>query len=245
MIVIAKIAFVMYNTFWVIKMKKLLKSMLIIILAVCMLVTITGCGKKEEKEEPKKAEISNVTNDISTTDEAETTNISMGEWNGNKYTNDYLGMKFNLPTGWTRYSDEEIAEMMNISGEILKDEEQINIELAKLTSVYYLAASDPETLDNVMLMTEKPIMDVTTELYLNTLKTQLENLNSINYEVGETGKEKVGNREFDTLTTKATTNGVNMIQKYYIYKSGDHFIDIIVTSNSGEQAINKIIKSFE
>lgn len=243
MIVIAKIAFVMYNTFWVINMKKLLKSMLIIILAVCMLVTITGCGKKEEKEEPKKAEISKVDANADTTET--TTEISMGEWNGNTYTNNYLGLKFNLPTGWTHYSDEEIAEMMNISEEVLKDEEQINIELAKLTSVYYLAASDPETLDNVMLMTEKPIMDVTTELYLNTLKTQLENLNSINYEVGETGKEKIGNREFDTLTTKATTNGVTMIQKYYIYKSGDHFIDIIVTSNSGEQAINKIIKSFE
>ena len=36
-----------------------------------------------------------------------------------------------------------------------------------------------------------------------------------------------------------------MTQKYYIYKVDKYVIGIIVTSTSGEQKINDIMKSFE
>lgn len=221
-------------------MKKAIKIALMILLVASMLFVLTGCG--EEKENP--AVDNNTTTEEQTADEPKT-EFSMGEWKDNTYENKFLGLKFNLPEGWTYSSDEEIAQMMNIGSELLNDDQKKAAELAKLTSVYYMVANDPNTGNNVSIMSEKPLMDVTTEYYLNQLKTQLTAVESMNYEIGDTSKEKVSGKEFETLTVTASMSGIEVAQKYYVYKMDEYFVCIIATSTSGETGINDIIKSFE
>lgn len=169
----------------------------------------------------------------------------MGEWKGNTYSNEFLGLKFNLPQGWAYSSDEEIAQMMNVGAELLNDDQKIAAELAKLTSVYYMVANNPNTGDSVSILSEKPMMDVTTEYYLDQLKTQLAAVESMNYEIGDTSKEKVSGKEFETLTVTASMSGIEVAQKYYVCKMDEYFVCIIATSTSGETGINDMIKSFE
>lgn len=220
-------------------MKKVLKSMLAIVLTASMLFVLSGCGNKEEEKATNDNEKTNIEQ------ENKTVEFSMGSWSDNVYSNDFLGLKFKIPNGWKYSSDEEIAEMMNLGTELLNDEQKAAAEISKLNNAYYMVANDPNTGDNISIISEKPAMEVTTEFYINQLKTQLQNVNTINYEIGETSKETVAGKECDTLTVDASMSGVKMTQRYYIYKVDKYVVCIISTSTSGEQKINDIMKNFE
>lgn len=220
-------------------MKKVLKSMLAIVITASMLFVLSGCGNKEEEKTTNDNEKMNVEQ------ENKTVEFSMGSWSDNVYSNDFLGLKFKLPNGWKYSSDEEIAEMMNLGTELLNDEQKAAAEISKLNNAYYMVANDPNTGDNISIISEKPAMEVTTEFYINQLKTQLQNVNTINYEIGETSKETVAGKECDTLTVDASMSGVKMTQRYYIYKVDKYVICIISTSTSGEEKINDMMKNFE
>lgn len=213
-------------------MKKIIKNTLLIILVASMLFLLAGCGAKDVTTDNEEGK-------------TESKEFSMGKWENNVYTNDFLGLKFNLPEGWSYSSDEEIAKMMDLGTDLLNDEQKMAAEVSKLTSAYYMVANDPNTGNNVVLLSEKPLIDLTVDSYLNQLKNQLTSVDSIKYEMGEEGKETIANKEFTTLTSTATMNNVTMIQKYYVYKLDKYFVSIIATSTTKDAGINEIIRSFE
>lgn len=228
-------------------MKKAIKIALMILLVASMLFVLTGCGK-EEKVTTNNTNTGNEQVALESENaekENSKTELSMGEWKGNTYSNEFLGLKFNLPQGWAYSSEKDIAEMMDIGSELLNDDQKIAAELAKLTSVYYMVANNPNTGDSVTILSEKPLQDVTAKYYLDQLKTQLQALESMNYEIGDTSKEKVSGKEFETLTVTASMSGIEVAQKYYVCKMDEYFVCIIATSTSGETAINDIMKSFK
>ena len=239
-------------------MKKAIKIALIILLIASMLFVLTGCGKEEKvstnegaaenkeivlEEEVLSADTETLSED---TEKEETkTEISMGKWIGDTYKNEFLGIEFVLPQGWERVTDEEIAAMMNIGAEMLNDDQKIGAELAKLTSAYYMSVKNPNTGDNLTILTEKPTMNVTEEFYLNQLKTQLEAVESMNYEIGEISKENVSGKEFKSVIATASVSGIEVGQKYFVRKMDKYFVCIIVTSTSGANTIDTIMRSFK
>ena len=147
-------------------MKKTLKTMLVIAMLSIVIISMTACGKKEEKnidnkKEENIAESINETNknntevvennqtttdDNSTTgNETKTTDISRGEWIGNQYVNEFANIKFNLPSGWSKYSDEQIAQVMNVGVELLNDDQKKLAELAQSMVIYGMVANDDTT----------------------------------------------------------------------------------------------------
>jgi len=222
-------------------MKKTIKSLLILILIGSMLFVLTGCGDKENTKKEEIVEQKQETN----VDETEKPKFSMGEWNDNVYTNDFLGLKFNLPEGWTYSSDEEIAEMMSIGAEMLNDDQKNLAEIAELYGVYYMVAQDPIKGNNVNVFSEKQITEIDSKTYIDALKTQLLAVQSISYEVVGTSEEKIGDIETTTLTLNANTSGIEIMQKYYIYKIDKYMVGIIATSLNGETGIDEIIECFE
>ena len=171
--------------------------------------------------------------------------FSIGEWNGNVYTNDFLGISYKLPDGWTKLSDEEIAAVMHLGIEMLNDNQKALADLAKLTVVYYMLAKSPATGENISVFTEKVPVDVTAIYYLENLKAQLPTITAINYTIGEFTKETVGGREYDVLTATAEASGRTLTQKYYCYKLGKYFLSIIASSMNGEKAVDNLIKAFD
>ncbi len=218
-------------------MKKILKNILGIVLIISMLFLLAGCGNKDEEDTAKKNEETNIKQ------EEQIVEFSMGEWNDNVYENNFLGIKFNLPEGWKSSTDEEIAEMMNLGVEMLNDDQKAAAELAELTSVTYVVANNPNTGNSVTIMSEKPLMEVTTEYYITQLRTQLSAIESMKYEIGETSKEKIADTEYDVLTVSVPDYGI--MQKYYVHKMDKYIICIIATSVNGETGINEIIECFE
>lgn len=225
-------------------MKKTIKYLSILLIVGSMMLVLTGCGDKEnvkKEDEGKVVEQKQETN----VEQEKKVEFSMGEWNNNVYTNDFLGLKYNLPEGWTYSSEEEIAKMMNVGTELLNDDQKVAAEIAELSGVYYMVAQNPTKGNNVNIFSEKQLTDVTTKDYIEALKTQLLALQSMDYEVVGTSKEKIGNIETDTLTLNVEASGVKIMQKYYIYKIDKYMIGIIATSVEGETGINEIVKCFE
>ena len=244
-------------------MKKTLKTILVIAMLSIVIISMTACGKKEEnnvdnKKEENRAESINETNknntavvknNQTTTDdnnttgnETKTTDISRGEWNGNQYVNEFANIKFNLPSGWSKYSDEQIAQVMNVGVELLNDDQKKLAELAQSMVIYGMVANDDTTKANVSVLLEKPTMKITPESYATSLKQQLEAVSSIQYKVNETATAKVGSEEYIALTSTASVSGVEIGQSYYI--RGDYIITIIVTT-TGEGQLDTILKCFE
>ena len=216
-------------------MKKTLKTILVIAMLSIVIISMTACGKKEEnnvdnKKEENRAESINETNknntavvknNQTTTDdnnttgnETKTTDISRGEWNGNQYVNEFANIKFNLPSGWSKYSDEQIAQVMNVGVELLNDDQKKLAELAQSMVIYGMVANDDTTKANVSVLLEKPTMKITPESYATSLKQQLEAVSSIQYKVNETATAKVGSEEYTALTSTASVSGVEIGQSY-------------------------------
>lgn len=246
-------------------MKKTLKTILVIAMLSIVIISMTACGKKEEnnvdnKKEENRAESINETNknntavvknNQTTTDdnnttgnETKTTDISRGEWNGNQYVNEFANIKFNLPSGWSKYSDEQIAQVMNVGVELLNDDQKKLAELAQSMVIYGMVANDDTTKANVSVLLEKPTMKITPESYATSLKQQLEAVSSIQYKVNETATAKVGSEKYTALTSTASVSGVEIGQSYYIRAEGDYIITIIVTT-TGEGQLDTILKCFE
>lgn len=218
-------------------MKKILKNMLIILLTASMLFLFVGCGNKEES-----TNTNNTTNEQTSGEQK--VEFSMGEWNDNVYTNDFLGLKFNLPDGWVYSSDEEMAESLNKGLELFDDNQREKLEEALETKgIYYLQAIDSTTNNNVQVFTEKVATGISEEYYLEQVSKQLSELETIDYNIGEIAKEKVSNKEYTIL--KVEIPEYDVLQKYFIYKKDNYIVGIIVTSITGETAISEVIKNFE
>lgn len=221
-------------------------------IALLMVLALAGCNNNETPivDDTNINDSSTVIEDTANTNEdttPETSNteseISMGNWNESVYTNDFLNLKYTLPEGWISYSDEEIAKLMNVSSELAFGEKDFIKEIAKLTSVYYLFTQSPTNGNNVSVLTEKPLVDVTVEYYINQLKTQLAAMTTIKYEIGETSTSKIGDKDVTVLSVSAPD--YNLLQKYYVYKVDEYFVGIVATSSTGEDGINEIISCFE
>lgn len=218
-------------------MKKTLKTILIAGLLLCVVLVMAGCGKQEENKENNEV-ANNSTNELVTNN----VEVSRGEWNGNQYANDFAKVKFNLPEGWTKATDEEIANLMNVGVEMLNEEQQKLAEIAEQTTVYCMVVNDPSTSASVMIMLEKPTLKVTPEYYLTSVKQQLEAVDSMEYTLGEQYTKNVGGEEY--IAMDATVANYPVAQSYYVKAEGDYILAIIITTTE-EGQLDKILNAFE
>ena len=174
-----------------------------------------------------------------------TVNYSMGSWNGNTYSNSFLGFKFTLPNGWQKYSNDQISSLY--AGVLDNNKDLFNLDTEELknainqSSVFYVFAYNPNTGSNIQIMSEKPAYDVTVDQYIEAVKSGLSTMTNINYSNLQTSKKTIGGVDFTVLTTTASLNGKTMNQGYYTRKVGDIFASIIVTDTSNEVKINDLV----
>lgn len=223
-------------------MKKSTKIILIIIAVVLCLVAAFVLLQKDTDNNVSGNESGN---NGSSQDNNASTAFSMGGWSNNVYKNDFLGLEFHLPQGWAYYSQSEIAEMMNIGVELLNDDQKAYAELSKLTSIYYMVANNPNTGNNISILSEKTTVDYTVDYYINQLKTQLASLESVNYTIGETSTKVIAGKAYQVLSVSTNISGVTVVQEYFIRKLDKYFVCIIVTDVDPQQTISDIIANFK
>lgn len=216
-------------------MKKVLKTILIAGMLCIVTLTMSGCGKEKE-ENKNQEEVAN--NQENTT----VVSFSRGEWKDNQYRNDFAKIKFNLPEGWEKATDEEIANLMNIGVEALNEDQQKLAELSAKNTLYGMVANDPNSGANIMITLEKPTLKVTPEYYLSSVKQQLEAVESIKYTVGEAYNKDIAGNKY--VVADAKVSGYPIEQSYYIRAEGDYIIGIIITT-TGDGQLEEILNCFE
>lgn len=202
--------------------KKLL--LIVSIVAICI-ACFSACGKKDESN-----------------------NNIRGAWKDNVYTNDFIDLTFNLPDKWTYATDEEMNNVFQSTNEVVEESDKVFMEISEIKSLNEMMAQNVYSGSNVIIVYENLSMSVggskmTEEQYLDVVKSQLEAVETFNYKLGEASKEKIGNNEYVTL--KASIEGTEIVQLYYIRKIDNYMVNIIVTSSNNAESIDSIMENFE
>lgn len=120
-----------------------------------------------------------------------------------EYTNEYFGVGMELPEGWSFLTDEELAQMMNLSIEIVQDEdlaETMREQMEAGNAITNMAAKDTLGLRNLNMRLAK-VEDKTMLSY-----SEEEILNLISGTV-ESGLEKAGYKNLSVKIEKTTFVG--------------------------------------
>lgn len=208
----------------------LLKVLAVAMMLVLSLTVLAGCGKKEENG-----------NGDNTATQAKK-EISKGKWEGNVYTSEFADLKFTLPEGWNRSTDEEIAEVMNLGKEVLEDEGLYSSKITELTTVYDMMAKNPTTNGSIAIMMEKT--NVKETLYANSLKKQLESVTQMKYNIGEITETTISGNKYTVVPATINVSGQKIFQNYYIRSVGDYMVAVLVTETS-EANVNNLMNCFE
>ena len=98
-----------------------MKKIFALILALCMVFSLAACGggstpaNNAANTTPANNSANTPTNNTANTEEA-----YRGKVTGNTYVNEPLDLKLTLPSGWTIFNDEQIAQQQGVTKEFFE-----------------------------------------------------------------------------------------------------------------------------
>lgn len=229
-------------------MKKNLKNIGLICIICIIALSLSACTNKNDKnqsESEKQTENkTNAENIIEDTQEKDNekpqvnVEIERGKWEDNKYTNDNLDIKLNLPNDWSKYTEQQLDDMSEIQNQALDEEQQKKIG----NSMIYEVIANNLTNGSSIIVTFEPKLEIKETDYLMVVKQQLEAIEAIKYKVLEQYQTKLGEQEYQTLDVEAAELGLK--QRFYIRNNGNGIIGIIITTKTDKE-LSEIINFFE
>lgn len=159
-----------------------MKKKTIAVFLICALFVVMASGAAAPTEEPKDTLLE----------------TALGRIEDDTYINEYYGVGMTLPEDWSFFTDEELAEMMNISSKLIKDEELSELMTQSMDesgAVTNMAAKDKLGTHNVnmrlnrmpnammLAMEEKDILEILSETV--TDKLERAGYTDLEIEIGE------------------------------------------------------------
>lgn len=167
--------------------------------------------------------------------------IIRGTIDNNVFTNTSTGVRFKKPDSWVYYSDDEIADMFDISASRL-DRNIFEKTVSEMSIIYDMVVTDPDTSAKVVVAYENTALtygaDVTEEEYFEELKKQLRSTAmEITFEE-KIKTEQLNSYSYKKLESTDTTSGYNVNQTYYARTVGKYMCTILVTTIGDGQIPN-------
>jgi len=204
-----------------------MKKILCAILAVVMLLSVCGC----------QTAVSGPA-------------FTAGEVNGNVYTNEFAGITFTAPEDWTFSTEEELAELMDVSLDLVADENEYAKKIAELSTVYGMMASSTDGATNVQVMFENVAItgnrNITAEDYVSTVTGMLESTYAdmgATCSINDAETIKIGENEYVYLTVDVEYLGVSMQQAYACRKIDKYMANIVITA-AGDLTSDDVVAMF-
>lgn len=188
-----------------------MKKLLALLLVLVMLFSFAACGGEEAdapKTEEKKTQETQ-------TEEEETGSIPRGELKDNVYTSAYSGLTVTLPEGpkWKISTNEELASDMDVSVSLLKKD--LYAALGQTSIAYDLKAVD--TVSGSSLEISYEFYERTAEDYLKSVKSKMDSLSGIEYEVEKEGETvTLGGKEYLSAVYEKESVGVTSTLNYFV-----------------------------
>ena len=160
-----------------------MKKKTIAVLLLCALFVVMTCGASAPSGTKTKVDYE----------------TALGVMGDDGYTNEYFGVGMELPEGWTFFSDEELAQMLDVTLKVIDDEkltEMMTAALEDAGAVTNMAAKDKLGMKNVNMrltkVEDKILLALSEEDILrysiDTVKDMLESAGyeDLELEIGET-----------------------------------------------------------
>lgn len=221
-------------------MKKIITFMLVLVMCLSM----AGCGGDKDvsgavsnkKEETNQDDVSGGLEE-NQNDEANQevdVNLLIGEAEGNTYENAFLGIGFNLPEGWTFYTQEQINALNNITQDMLEDDITEQIQNANI--IYDMYALDQYgnsvnvNLEKLSAIAAVGIDEKTyVEASMEQIPEALGQMGATNIEV-KAASAKLDGSEHAALDISCTSNGVNIYEKIICIKEGQYMASVTLAT---------------
>lgn len=229
-------------------MKKLMSVPAMLVILLFILVGCSNGGNESSASPTDEVSASVVETDaVSETSEDEEVSTDVTEdqdtpvrgiWTDSTYTNSYMNLTFSMPDTWVYASDEDIANTMSIAAENLSEAGlELSEDMLEQQSIYDMMSQSTTTTSSVMVMYENLSMTIggsmyTEELYLNSVKKQLEDL-----EMGYTFPDDIttttiGEETYSALNTEYGEG--ELYQTYYVRKINNYMTCIIISAKGGD-----------
>jgi len=207
------------------------KTLILIITAVLILCLFAGCGSadidpgvdaatpvspSDTESEPAKAEFSR----------------GIVDENAATYINEYAGLRFALPEGWSFASEEELSALVLAGSEsVYADEANSMQDILELTTVYdMMAVGDNESITVVYENLKYHIggISLTETAYAEALAEQLSATQGLSYSVEAPAAAQLAG--LDGTVLNASLGDSVLYQSYFIRKIDERMLVIIFTA---------------
>lgn len=164
-----------------------------------------------------------------------------GEITDTTYESEWIGLRYELPKGFTMSGEEEMDAILQAGGELIYEGAADDIvDYAKMIMVYEMMAKNRYG-DVITLFVEKTKFDIDT--YVAAIKMQMGNVDTIDVTMDDGEAVDVGGVEFVKYSLVLDYGGVEVKEDYYLRKQGDRMICMLIGYSNDETA-EKIMSGF-
>ncbi len=171
-----------------------------------------------------------------------------GKIDGSVYENEYIGLGFTLPEGWSFYSEEQIRTLNNAASDMAGEEYEQFIENA--TIIYDMCAADSYGFNNVNLNFEKIDTELLAEFdfaesieaQIPLVQSSLENMGYSDFAY-EISKVQVGGELLDAVNITVSIEDIDGYMTS-IQKACDDGIVTITVTTMFEDTVADVIDNF-
>lgn len=200
----------------------------------------TSAEEHRSRNDEEKEEESGRDKEVSD-DEAAEDGYVRGEITDTTYESEWIGLRYELPEGFTMSAEEEMDAILQAGGEMIYEDKADDIvDYAKMIMVYEMMARD--RYGNVItLFVEQTKFDIDT--YVAAIKLQMESVDAIDVTMDDGEAVEVGGVEFEKYSLILDYGGMEVKEDYYLKKQGDRMICMLI-GYSNDEAAEKIMSGF-
>ena len=164
-----------------------------------------------------------------------------GEIEGKTYESEWIGLRYELPEGFTMSDEDEMDAILQAGGEIMYEDKVDDIvDYAKMVMVYEMMAKDRYG-DVITLFVEKTQFDIDT--YVGAIRMQMGNVDTMDITMDDGETVEVGGVEFEKFSLTLGYEGMEVKEDYYLKKKDDRMICMLI-GYSDDEAAETIMSGF-
>lgn len=176
-------------------------------------------------------------------DKGTTKKYARGTVTGNVYHSDFAELTFTKPDDWTFATDEEIAKMLGVGLDIMKDGDSLGS--SDLASTIDFQAVSPIGSSVTLTIEKQPALATTLndiDDYVGEFKkTMLEQLDgAYTYKFGETSDVVLGGNTYKRIDGSIMLSGLVIKQAIYLRIVGNYLVNITMTQSTGDTELSEM-----
>ena len=236
-----------------------------LVLSVSLLAGCGSAGSSDSGAEPQSAPVTDATPEADAepdadptpepvAEEVEQTEIQLGSWDGQTYTNSWTGITFTLPDGWAPLTSEQILQIVGAGNDVVED--SLDLESGSLsadtggidTYDFYAMRADSTAgfFCDIVNPAAAGTPSMTPEEYVQQASAMLQMMDGITVSAEDPEETTFGPLSGIQLnmTTTADATGMTTAMSYFV-SAKDGYLLVYFLSASSQEGLTDVIDLIE